>query len=271
MSTRARGQTKDIVVITGAAAGIGHEIANLYLERGATVVALDVDRDGLKTLQCLGIDVNVADGAQLLDVAQRIAREVGKPTIWINNAGIQSLGAFEEVAPDAFRRVMAVNFEGVVNGTRAALSVMKEPVRGTIVNMASVAGIVPAPFMTAYTASKHAVVGFTRGLRQELELTHSPLQLILVAPGFVKTKIMASGGGFSFPDWLRFMVSEPDTVAREIVEGITKGHVEIHPTASGKLFIKLYRVMPDLISSSSRLLVAKNWKELFGFTRIGKR
>ncbi|MBI3556300.1 MAG: SDR family oxidoreductase [Deltaproteobacteria bacterium] len=269
MSTR--GRTKEVVVITGAAAGIGHEIASLYLASGATVVALDMDREGLKTLNCPGIEVNVVDGAQLLDVAQRITREHGKPTVWINNAGIQSLGAFEEVAPEAFRRVMCVNFDGVVNGTRAAISVMKEPVRGTIVNMASVAGIVPAPFMTAYTASKHAVVGFTRGLRQELELAHSPIKIILVAPGFVKTKIMAPGGGFSFPDWLRFMVSEPDTVAREILDGISKGQVEIHPTASGKMFIKLYRVMPDLISRSSRLLVAKNWKELLGFTRIGKK
>ena len=262
---------KAVVVITGAAAGIGHEIADLYLEKGASVVALDVDSAGLKTLKCLGIEVNVADGPQLMEAAQRITRDVGKPTVWINNAGIQSLGAFEDIAPDAFRRVMSVNFEGVVNGTRAALSVMKEPVRGTIVNMASVAGIVPAPFMTAYTASKHAVVGFTRGLRQELELAHSPLQIILVAPGFVKTKIMAPAGGFSFPDWLNFMVSEPDTIAREIVDGITRGHVEIHPTASGKLFIKLYRVMPELISKSSRLLVARNWKELLGFTRIGRR
>jgi len=259
---------KNIVVITGAAAGIGREIALLYVERGATVIALDVDRAGLSTLPCSRIEANVADGAGLMEVASRIALDHGKPTIWINNAGIQSLGAFSDIAPEDFRRVMAVNFEGVVHGTRAALSVMKEPVCGTIVNMASVAGIVPAPFMTAYTASKHAVVGFTRGLRQELELAHSPLQITLVAPGFVKTKIMDAAAGFSFPDWLRFMVSDPVAVAREIVDGVAHGRVEIHPTASGKMLIQLNRVMPELVAKSSRVLLAKNWKELLGLTRI---
>lgn len=258
----------DIVVITGAAAGIGRELAKRYLGRGDQVVALDVDAAGMGGLDCPCIEANVADGRLLTEVAGRIVREVGRPTIWINNAGIQTLGAFENITPGDFDRVMAVNFGGVVNGTRAALSVMKEPIRGAIVNMASVAGIVPAPFMSAYTASKHAVVGFTRGLRQEMELGHSPIRIVLVAPGFVKTKIMDAAGGFSFPEWLRFMVSEPEAVAQEIVSGISRGYTEIHPTVSGKALLKMYRLMPGVVGSSSRLLVAKNWKELLGLTKI---
>lgn len=266
-----KNRTQDIAVITGAAAGIGREMVTLLMKQGIYVVALDMNREGLQLLPCTSYTVNVADAAELFQITEKIVKESGKPTIWINNAGITALGAFEDVSVEDFNRVIAVNFQGVVNGTRAALSVMKEPKRGTIVNMASVAGIAPAPFMSAYVASKHAVVGFTRSLRQELELSHSPIQMILVAPGFVKTKIMDAQGGFRFPDFLQFMVSNPETAAREIVDGILKGQAEIHPTPSGKLFIKMHRLMPGLLSRSSRLMVAKNWKELFGFTRINKR
>lgn len=260
----------EITVITGAAAGIGREMVNLLLKKGMTVVALDLNREGLQLLPCASYGVNVANASELFQVTEKIVNDVGKPTIWINNAGITALGAFEDVSVADFDRVIAVNFQGVVNGTRAALSVMKEPKRGTIVNIASVAGIAPAPFMSAYVASKHAVVGFTRSLRQELELSHSPIQMILVAPGFVKTKIMEAQGGFRFPDFLQFLVSNPETAASEIVEGILNGQPEIHPTPSGKVFIQMQRLMPGLLSRSSRLLVAKNWKELLGFTRIGK-
>lgn len=261
---------QDIAVITGAAAGMGREMVTILLDRGFTVIALDLNFEGLQLLPCTSFKVNVEIASEVSDVAQKIVKEIGKPTLWINNAGITALGAFEDVSPDDFNRVIAVNFQGVVNGTRAALAVMKEPTRGTIVNMASVAGIAPAPFMSAYVASKHAVVGFTRSLRQELELSHSAIQMILVAPGFVKTKIMEAQGGFRFPDFLQFMVSDPETAAREIIDGILKGKPEIHPTPTGKLFINMHRLMPGLLSKSSRLMVAKNWKELLGFTRIGK-
>lgn len=260
-----------VVVITGAAAGIGREVARLYGERGALVVAIDRDPSALADFEGPSIVADVAEKGALASAARRVVAEHGKPAVWINNAGVTLLGAFSDVSPERFQSVIDVNLGGVIEGTRAAMSVMVEPVRGTIVNIASIAGIVPAPFMSAYVASKHAVVGFTRSLRQELELAHSPLKVILVAPGFVRTQIMAPQGGFEFPEHLNFLVGKPEGVAREIVEGIEAGQAEIHPTASGKLFVQLNRIMPDLLRRSSRLLVARDWKELLGFTRIGRR
>lgn len=261
---------QEVVVITGAASGIGRELVIKYVERGAQVVGLDLKIESLNSIQCRSFKVDVTQSQEVQKTAELISAEIGTPTIWINNAGITALGAFDDIGEPEFNRVMAVNFDGVVNGTRAALSVMKNPIRGTIVNMASVAGIVPAPYMSSYVASKHAVVGFTRAMRLELEMSHRPIQMLLVTPGFVKTQIMAPQGNYHFPNFLNFMVSDAAKTAQEIIKGIASQNPEIQPTASGKIFLNLNRIMPKYLSKSSRLLVARNVKEFLGVSPIKK-
>ncbi len=271
--------SSEVVVITGAASGIGRSLAQKYLESGAKVAALDFDSAGLAQLEtdCAAhrehlktytVDVSKEDEVILL--GSRIAQEFARPTIWINNAGIAILGPFERITSKDFDRVLSVNFKGVVYGTRAAISVMKEPVSGKIVNIASVSGVVPAPFMSPYVAAKHAVVGFTRALQEEMDQTFSPLKIILVSPGFVKTKIMTPQSGMEFPEWLQWMIEEPEAVAEEVIRGVARGKKEINPTAHGRFLMKMHRFAPDLVVKSSRLLVAKSWKELLGISPIRK-
>ncbi len=261
---------KEIVVITGAGAGIGRELAELYHKKQHTVIGLDIDPKGKENFPGSFFTVDMTHEEELLKTAQKFKEEIGKPTLWINNAGIASLGPFEKISSDAFRRVMSVNFDGTVNGTRTALSIMKNPIRGTIVNISSLNGTIPAPFMSSYVSSKHAVMGFTRSLQEEFAQTQSPLKILLVSPGFVKTKIMESHPDYNFPDWLNFMVEDPKKTAQEIYSGISKEKAEIRPTFHGKLLLGLYRVSPTLVKKSSRLLLAKNWKELFGLSPIKK-
>ncbi len=271
-----------LVVITGAASGIGRALALEYLGRGARVAALDLDKQGLSSLPPPLNDytwtVDVTDETAIWRAAREIAEKLGAPSIWINNAGTVKMGPFDRCSSADFSRVMRVNFDGVVYGTRAALEVMaageKEAqatgARRTIANIASINGLVPAPYMAAYTASKHAVVGFTRALQIEHELTHSPIQFALVAPGFVRTPIMHTDPDFALPDALNFLVESPEAAAREIVGGLERGKTEIYPTLNGKLILRSYQLSHRLATSSARLLTGKGLRQALGLEPIRK-
>ena len=269
----------EIVVITGGASGIGKALTGIYLGRDAIVCALDHNAAQLEELRAeyavhagrLRVyTVDVCDQDQLKATAKAIEETAGKPTLWINNAGITVLGPFEKTTDREFDQVMRVDFYGVVYGTRAALSVMREPERGVIVNVASVSGLVALPYMASYTAAKHAVVGFTRSLQEEKRFELSPLRVVLVAPGFIKTAIMNPQNGITFPSWMQWMVEEPATAAAEIVRGLDNGLDEIIPTMNGKLFAGVNRLIPKILRRSSRMMVAQNWKELIGLNPIRK-
>ena len=269
--------TPEMVVVTGGARGIGRSLVRAYLEAGARVSALDAAESALQDLakenpseKLITLVCDVSDAASVEAAATRVVAFMGKPDLWINNAGISVLGAFEDVTAADFDRVWRVNFQGVVNGTRAALTRMKEPERGVVCNVASINGLVPAPFMSAYTASKHAVVGFTRALQLELSQKQSPLRVVLVCPGFVKTDIMKGHEGFEFPKWLDFAVGDVDRTAREIVEGLASGSDEIIPTWNGKAMKAASRLAPAWLARSSRMLTARNWKEFLGLKPVSR-
>lgn len=252
------------VVITGAASGIGRALVERYLERGDEVLALDLDQEGLQSLSCATMMLDVQEATSFEGI-----REWGRPSIWINNAGIVRMAPFRKISLEEFKRVIDVNLMGVVYGTRAALEQMSEPSSGKIANVASLNGVVAAPFASSYCASKHAVVGLTRSLQEELAAEHSPIQLSLILPGFVRTKINQVPD-FPIPKWVEWMVEEPEKTAREIVEGIDAGQREIVPTTHAKLMKRLGGWFPGWTAKSSRSLFAKNWKELLGLEPIEK-
>ena len=261
------GQT---IVITGAAAGIGRELTLLYAKAGARLVA--VDRDA-KALESLGdhakkygfdvepVEVDVTRPMVLAELAERLIKERKQIHVWINNAGIAPLGGFLDISAETFDRVLDVNLKAVVNGTRVALQTMEAQGFGRIINMASIAGHLPAPFMSAYNASKHGVVGFTRSLQAELRLTGSPVSILLVSPGFVNTEIIARGTALGFPEWLSFMLAKPFDVAKAIVGATHSSRLELYPTANGKLMKRLYHWAPKTTVKSARLLMARSWKD----------
>lgn len=255
------------VVITGAGAGIGRALSEFYLKKGDRVIALDIHTEVLADFSGRVYQVDVSRGEELQAIAHRLVEEEGTPDIWINCAGIAKLGSFDQMESDAFNQVMSVNFTGTVNGTRTALSLMKNGV-GSIVNIASLSGFLPAPFMSAYSASKHAVTGFTRSVRMELDWSGSKIKMILVLPGFVRTHMIESQPGFQLPSWMDFMVSTPELTASRIYQGIERGKKDIYPDASAKTLLNIYRLMPECSSPLSRLALAKNWRQWVGLEEI---
>ncbi|MER6224107.1 SDR family oxidoreductase [Streptomyces sp900105755] len=166
-----------VVVITGASAGIGRAVARLYAERGARVALVARGEAGLeaaaKEVAELGghpliQQADTADAAQVEAAADTVERLLGPIDVWINCAFTSVFAPFTEITPEEYRRVTEVTYLGFVNGTRAALARMLPRDRGTVVQVGSALGERAIPLQSAYCAAKHAINGFTSSVRLEL-------------------------------------------------------------------------------------------------------
>ncbi|MBI2520177.1 MAG: SDR family NAD(P)-dependent oxidoreductase [Bdellovibrio sp.] len=250
------------VGVTGAASGIGRELVKQYVAQGIKVVGLDVDQTGLVSLQkelpglFSFVTCDLADKSALTVTLNKLYQEHEVPSIWINNAGVAPIKGMSDITEEELQRTMQVNFFALVTCVRFWLPYM-ETIGGSIVNIGSVAGHISSPGLTAYVASKFAVTGFTESLQAELELAKSPVKLILVSPGFVKTKIMRVGESNGFPQELLFLATEAEDCARRIAEGIAEGEKEIFPTVNGKAMMMMQRLSPKLARGFSKMTVGK--------------
>src|SRR5579859_1652064 len=190
------------VMITGAASGIGRSLAQRLSRSGSPVAIADVDETGLKeTARSLPGPVltRVLDVRDAAD-QHRFAAEVrawltalpGAPPLAavFNNAGVAVASSVLDADPEDDEWLRQINFDGVVNGTRAFLPILVEQDEGIIVNTSSVFGLCGMPYQSAYCASKFAVRGFTDSLRQELRGTG--VRAVTVHPGGIKTNIARS-------------------------------------------------------------------------------
>jgi NAD(P)-dependent dehydrogenase (short-subunit alcohol dehydrogenase family) len=185
-----------VAAITGAGSGIGRGLSLALASRGCALALSDIDEKGLAETAALAPGVRVT--TRTLDVsnaedfrswAAEVVRDHSSVNLIFNNAGI-SYGATVEGGDDAdFRRVMDVNFFGVVNGTRAFLPHLNASGDGHVINISSVFGIIAFPGQAAYNSAKFAVRGFTECLRIELDVTGSAVTATCVHPGGIKTNI----------------------------------------------------------------------------------
>lgn len=194
------------VVVTGAASGIGYESAAAFADQGARLAISDIDEAALgkaresvlsRGVDCLALRCDVSDPESVGSFAEQVTARFGVPDILVNNAGIAFLGSFGETPPAMWQRIFDINVLGIVHCTNAFLPAMRE-VGGPrkIVNVASLAGFAPAPNMSAYAASKHAVVGLSEVLAMELHDTD--ISLLVVCPGIIDTNI-TQGEGLAAP------------------------------------------------------------------------
>jgi short-subunit dehydrogenase len=192
--------TGKVAAITGAASGIGRELAVQLAREGCHLALGDVDAAGLartrELAQRAGSGVRI--GVTTLDVADRnavfawadaTAREHGKVNLVFNNAGVGLAGTVEGTKPADFQWLMDINFWGVVYGTQAFLPHLKASGDGHVVNTSSLFGLLASPGASAYHAAKFAVRGFTESLRQELDLMDCGVSATCVHPGGIKTAI----------------------------------------------------------------------------------
>ncbi len=186
----------EVVVVTGASAGVGRAIAKEFAAHGARVVLLARSRDGLEGARqdverlggrALPILTDVSDDLQVEAAADRAEREFGPIDIWINNAMVSVLSPALQMTATDYRRVTEVTYLGYVYGTLSALRRMVPRDRGVVVQIGSALAYRSIPLQSAYCGAKHAIQGFTESLRSELIHDGSRVRLAIVQLPAVNT------------------------------------------------------------------------------------
>ena len=179
----------EVVVITGASAGVGRATVREFARRGAHVGLLARGREGLEGARreveaaggrALVLPTDVSDQEAVERAAREVERELGPIRIWINNAMVSVFSPFAEMTAEEFRRVTEVTYLGTVYGTQAALKRMVERDCGTIVQVGSALAYRGIPLQSAYCGAKHAIQGFTESVRCELLHDRSSVRLTMV-------------------------------------------------------------------------------------------
>jgi meso-butanediol dehydrogenase/(S,S)-butanediol dehydrogenase/diacetyl reductase len=180
-----------VALITGAASGIGWATAQQMANEGARLILTDIDAAALGSRmsmlapeRCIALDLDVSDADAFAEVVDRGAAHFGGLDILVNNAGIGVFGRVVKLQPTDWRRVLAVDLDGVFNGCRAAASHLAKT-RGAVVNIASTSGLGGDAGQAAYNAAKAAVINFTRTFA--IEMGGSGVRANCVSPGLIMT------------------------------------------------------------------------------------
>jgi NAD(P)-dependent dehydrogenase (short-subunit alcohol dehydrogenase family) len=237
-----------VAFVTGSAGGIGLGIARACAEEGMRVVLADIDDAALESaaadLRELGsepmtlrLDVTDRDGWSA--AVDRVRAGMGRVQLLVNNAGVSISGtSFEEIGPEMWDRVIAINLTGVYNGIHAFVDDLRPG--GHIVNTASLAGLMPAPGVSPYVASKFGVVGYTEALR--IDLAAWDIGVSVLCPGLVRTRLWRTSRTVrGLPDTdvppddlsARTALADmlPDEVGRRVIDGIRadEPYIITHP------------------------------------------
>ncbi len=255
-----------IVVVTGAASGIGRALASELVSSGATVVLADMNASLLsETAASLAgnggrvkaATLDVTDFNAVKDLIEGVIEEFGRLDYLFNNAGIAVVGDARDFSYEDWRSVVDTNLYGVINGVAAAYPRMAEQGFGHIVNTSSLAGLVPSVGEISYSASKYGVVGLSHALR--VEGADLGVKISVVCPGFIQTEIFQNARLLGI-DRKKMIESTPrkmpvDQCARIILRGVAKNKSTIVITPLAWITWLLYRIHPDLMIWLGKRLV----------------
>jgi NAD(P)-dependent dehydrogenase (short-subunit alcohol dehydrogenase family) len=251
-------------LVTGAARGLGREIARALHRRGWSVHVTDADADAARALadelgeRALSSALDVTSESACREAAARTVEAFGALALWINNAGIVSFGPPWELDEARRRAILDVNAHGTMNGTLAALEPMRAAGRGHVVNVVSLAGIVAAPGEGVYSASKHAAIGFSLATLFDLrQAGFEAIDISCVCPDGIWTPMLFDtldepGAAASYSG----VLLDPVDVARKVAE------IAEHPRpvtaiprwrgAQVRIFDAFPRLMERLLPSALR-------------------
>jgi NAD(P)-dependent dehydrogenase (short-subunit alcohol dehydrogenase family) len=251
--------TGKVAVVTGAGSGIGEATALRLAQAGAEIAASDVDEVAAERTAARCRELGVQARSYALDVSDRdavyrhadqVAADFDRVNFVINNAGVALKAPVRTMTDEQLRRIMDVNFWGVVHGSRAFLPHLAESGEGHLANVSSVFGFIGVPTQSAYNASKFAVRGFTEALRQEVLIDRLRVGVSCVHPGGVRTNIAKSADGIASGEreqtaklFSRIARTSPDAAARTILRGVSRGRARILIGADAYVIDALPRVL----------------------------
>lgn len=256
-----------VIVITGGSSGIGLATARLAAERGACVVLAARDDEGLwdsaEAIREQGGEVatvmaDVANERDVRRIAEVALHRYGGIDTWVNNAGVSVYGRIQEVPLEDQRRVFETNYWGVVNGSRIALEHLRFR-GGAIINVGSILSERAFPLQGAYSASKHAVKGFTDALRMEARHQGLPVSVSLIKPAAIDTPYQEHAQNY-LPRQPRNPppLYAPEIVAEAILYAAENPLRELTVGGAGRLLETLDRWLPGLTDAvMARVLPAR--------------
>ncbi|WP_062228727.1 SDR family oxidoreductase [Aureimonas frigidaquae] len=258
MHVRLKPLNRQTIVITGATSGIGLATARAAAAAGARLILVARNADALRQVEdeirakggnAVHVVADVADAEAFAKVSTVAQDAFGGFDTFVNNAGVGVYCELMDLPLDEHRRLFETNYWGVVHGSRLAVEhFRKRPGGGALINIGSINSELPIPLLSAYSATKHAVKGFTEALRMELWKEGAPVAVTLVKP---------SGIGTPFPQHARNHLDSEPTVAPPIYapEIVARAilHAACHPVrdvtvgGAGRLMIQAYRATPSLM------------------------
>lgn len=266
--------TEQVIVITGASSGIGRLTARRFAEHGAAVVLAARQQEALEEtaheLEQAGgraevVVTDVADWNQVQRLAARAVERFGRIDTWVNNAGVNVIGRFEDLEIAEIQRVLQVDLMGQIHGAKAALPYLVEQGRGSIISVAAAAAKRSVPLQLPYSVAMHGVKGFTEALRLELAMEHPGINISLVMPASINTRFLLHARSKLereiLPTGPIFM---PDAVAEVVLACATKHRRDIFVGVWGEMLEILDALDPSVLDWNANRKQRGIWQQYSG-------
>lgn len=252
--------TDKVCVVTGGGSGIGEAIVRALAKEGARLVVADINEIAAKrvsdSLRAKGVDacskpVDVTKRVQVDALIDEVVNQYGRIDLMVNNAGIVVVSEMEDTLDEDWDRLVDVNVKGVAYGLRAAFQRMKKQGFGQILNTASSSGLAPTPLFTAYSATKHAVVGLSTASR--IEGAAYGIKISALCPGVVNTPVIKNNvsRGLKRTEVEKGVptMMSPETCARAALIGLRRNKAIIPVGLDGYIPYLANRFVPGLYSA----------------------
>ena len=270
---------EQVMVITGASSGIGLCTALMAAERGAKLVLAARSKatllDVVEEIHSLGGEVisvvaDVGDRAQVENIAQEAIAKFGRIDTWVNDAGVSIYGRLDEVSEEDSRKLFDTNFWGVVNGSLTALPYLRAS-QGALINIGSEVSDAVIPLQGMYSASKHAVKGFTDALRVEIEeVDKDEMTITLIQPTAVNTPYPEHAMNYmdkepKLPD----PMIDPQQVADAILNAAVEGGRDVRVGSMAVMNTMLSKMMPSIADKLSAKQITRQQKDSMPYNPSG--
>ena len=247
-----------VIWITGASSGIGEELAIQLSKSGASLVLSSRRQEelikvrgkcGLSPEKCMVLPLDMTDSGIFFEAVRKVTEKFGKIDILINNAGISQRSLIIDTSEDVYRRIMEINFFGVINLTRNILPNMIKNGGGQIVIISSVVGRFGFPMRSGYSASKHALHGFLETMR--IEMKNKNISICMVLPGRINTNIsvnavVADGSSYGIMDEGQKTGIPVNKACRKIIKAIRQNKPEVVIGRGEKFLLLMKRCCPAI-------------------------